>query len=221
MLSKVILNALQSSIATFTERTLLEGDKPTRPLSLRVTSLHLHGIAPGFPTRPLLRLDPLDKLVDHARPAAFLIPEPQAIVLHRFLGEIQRLLPEVLVDRLGPLLRLKLQPPVQPRRPRRPPFVRRRREQHLPELHRQLERERLGAGRERELERVFVHALEQARVGGEGGAALLDEGAHGGLGVDVDVRPAVDEAFAGDLAEGGGLHDLAEDERADVVEGYL
>lgn len=65
---------------------------------------------------------------------------------------------------------------------------------------------------------MVIHTLEQLLIVRQGGAALEDEVAHFGQGVGVEVGPAVDEAFAGEAAEGWGGGDVAEDQGADVVE---
>ena len=65
---------------------------------------------------------------------------------------------------------------------------------------------------------MVVDVLEEVAVGFELAAAGEDRVAQFRHGVGVDFHSCVEEAFAGDFAEGGGLHEFGEDEGADVVE---
>lgn len=66
---------------------------------------------------------------------------------------------------------------------------------------------------------MVVDVFENLSARAELRAALEDRAAQFGEAVGRDFDAAVEEAFAGHLAEGGGGDEVEEDEGADVVEG--
>lgn len=134
---------------------------------------------------PLL-LDPLDKLIHHARPRAILAPEPDIPILQRTLRKHQRLVPHILVDRPLALVPQKLRPQREPVGLRRAgvivdlrvPVQGLRGEEHGPEGDGGVDVERAGGRGLEELEGVAVDAFEHVAGGGGGdfGAADLNGG---------------------------------------------
>jgi hypothetical protein len=119
-----------------------------------------------FGTTSLLVLDPLDKVVNNGWPRRLLGPESQGLVRESELGELECLVPHVLVNALLEGSGEELLPPVQPRRAGTRPLDRRKRraEEKIPEGYGLIESRLLGIAGSGYRERILVDTLEKFPV---------------------------------------------------------
>lgn len=140
---------------------------------------HFHRLPRRLPT-PLDLLHEADKVVERAGPGAVGAPPAEILVLAGLAHEHLRLLPEVLVHGLLAASLQELEPPVQPRRRRRVPrdAAVGLREEELPLLRRDLERQVALALQPAQRERVAVDPAEDVGLRCDARAELSCVGNH-------------------------------------------